>query len=72
MTHKRAIKKLMGFDIERNEADKLLRECAAHGYSNNWVIAWKTAATTLIRYAAKNEGNWCYFRQQTEQEGMGR
>lgn len=69
MTHKRAVKKLMGFGVERNEADKLLRECAAHGYSNKWVIAWQTAVEALIRYATKDKGNWCYLRQQAEKEG---
>lgn len=69
MTHKRALKKLMGLGVGRNAANKLLRKCTECGYSNAWVNLWQTNVQTLIRYAAENTENWCYFRQQVEKEG---
>lgn len=63
MTHKKALKKLMGIDFDRNTANKLLRQGVACGHTNAWVVTWQTTVNAIIQFASRNPINRCYFRQ---------
>lgn len=63
MTHKKALKKLMGIDFDRNTANKLLRNGTACGHTNAGVVNWQMNVNTIIQHVAQNTRNWCYFRQ---------
>lgn len=63
MTHKKALKKLMGIGFDRNTANKLLRQGTACCHTNAWVVTWQTTVNAIIQFASRNPINWCYFRQ---------
>lgn len=63
MTHKKALKKLMGIDFDRNTANKLLRNGTACGYTNAGVVNRQMNVNTIIQHVAQNTRNWCYFRK---------
>lgn len=49
MTHKKALKKLMGIDFDRNTANKLLRNGTACGHTNAWVVDWQMNVNAIIQ-----------------------
>lgn len=63
MTHKKALKKLMGIAFDRNTANKLLRKGTACGLTNAWVVDWQMNVNAIIQRGVINTRNWCYFRQ---------
>lgn len=65
MTHKKAIKKLMGIGIDRNTANKRLRDGVEHGHTNAWVVIWQTNVYAIIQFAIKDPMKSCYL-QDTE------
>lgn len=64
MNHKKALKKLMGIDFDRNTANKLLRQGVACGHTNAWVVTWQTTVNAIIQFASRNPINWCPARKE--------
>ena len=63
MNHKKALKKLMGIGIDRNTANKRLRDGVEHGHTNAWVVGWQTNVYAIIQFATENPRNWCYMKE---------